>query len=394
MKKRITLLIMVFLIVSSSVSYASQNDTASYKTIIWLERPNSIWDPGNPIEDSDMIGNYIIYKEETRWAPVGSSVALGKSEGEYLYTPSGKRFAHFIGADNARVNADGSTVINAYYARGIFTYSFEIGNPQAEMSPDGVLYTGNGTVKYTIQGKYEQEVVIPSFVNNLMPINTNKSLPDAVCVGWSLDERTGYKEVLPYSDTISELLLPTDGMPYSGLIYHLKGVWYDNAQIIKTSCWREQLPDEVGLEENENFKVLALNGKMYVNYPATDYYLPIPKGATPIAGNEEGTQLVRTIPPEDGGDLWTFIYDRNIYSLSIDSNGADKINGSNDVKYQQNLDDFDPGWGEGTILTVNGVNYFFDGWYTHDGEFIAFNLGNVWMPAHDLSLTAHWISSE
>ena len=378
-------------------AYAGQVESAPYTVNIWVEKPNIERNPGNPVTDPYIIDNFMVYHTEIRWAPIGSSISLGRGEGDYLYTVSGRRFAHYVSSDKARVEADGSTVINAYYARGIFTYVFDIGNTQAEMAPDGELFTGGSNKKYTIMAKYEQSIVFPGLTNGLMPVNLNKAVPDAVCVGWALDERTGVKDILPYTDMVIDSMLPGDGMPYNGLVFNLKGVWYNNVQIVKTICWYEQLPDEMDSDDSESINRIALNGRIYINYPATDYYFALPKGTTPVVGDADGLTLVKTIQPKSDDDVsWQFIYDRKEYTLTLYANEAEDptIIGGTGIKYQQNLIDFDPGWNEGTILTVNGKTYLFYGWYTQENSFLAYNLGDAWMPSHDLVLFAMWIEAD
>lgn len=366
--------------------------TAEYTVKYWVEAPDYQGDPGDPTEDASAAEDYILYDEERREGEVGETIDLTVVDvGEYLRTKEkGRRFASYLSDDQSELKADGTTEINVYYVRDLFEYDFDMLHGQAEMTIGGVTYTGEGA-HYTILAKYEQSIVFPGVDNGLIPQNTNPSLPDAYCAGWLPDERTGSTAMLTYASKVSEELLPTDDMPYGDdLVFTLRGVWYDSAEQSILATWFEQLPEHEGLSDVDR---MTYNGKTYVHFPATDFEMTLPKGAKPQASSAPGLTFVTRLDADAsaGGAeayTWKFLYDRESYTVTFNTNGAGDIP-SQTLKYQQNLYQFDPGWGEGTTRTSGSTTYQFSGWYSN-GEFVAYRLNEIYMPAKNLALSAMW----
>ena len=368
---------------------------ADYTCVVWVEAPNIAGDPGDPTIAEEMLENYIIFSEETRRAEAGSVVSMTQNAfGEYLLAPNGRRFARFSFSDSAAVAADGSTVINAYYKRGVFTYEFALGLDQAEMKIGETLYKNNGEM-YTIEAKYGQEVAFPGIDNGLLPISTNIFRADAKCVGWTMDERTGstQSQAISFAPTIIESLLPTDAMPYDDMVFRLTGAWFNNPNIGMVACWFEQTPEESQEAESEELKRTTYNGTTYVNYPATNFPFVLPEGTHFAPGKAAGLELVASIAPEDPkqDNTWQLIYTRERYNVSFNTNGAAPIDPATGLMYQQNLYMFDLGWTEGTITTINNSQMRFDGWYNSKGQFLGYSLAGIWMPAGNLNLEAKWV---
>ena len=370
---------------------------ADYICYIWVEAPNVPGDPGDPTVDPEMSINYVLYAEETFTAEEGSSVKPSQNVlGEYLRAANGRRFARFLSSDSAVIAADGTSVVHAYYTRAVFTYAFDLGNDQAEMTIGDDVFKGNGDM-YTLEGKFQQEVAFPGIANGMLPTSTNILMPNAKCVGWTVDARTGVTgQALTHIQSISQSLLPTDDMPYDGLVYQLTGAWFNNPNMGMTACWFEELPDEVAAPESETLHRMVYGGKTYINYPATNFPFALPEGTQPKAGVSAGVKLENTVAPKDPqtDNTWTFVYSREKYNVSFDTNGAAPIAAAKGIMFEQHLGDFDPGWSAGTIAIIDDVQHTFDGWFNQYDQFLGHTLTEVWMPASDLKLEAKWSIAE
>lgn len=388
-------LIAIVLLVMACLSLRASAQTTGEiecKVLYWVERPNMQGDPGNPVEDPEAKSDYILFDQEMRRAEADGTITLSAEEaGCYLRTNGQqRRFASFLSCGEPEVDADGMMTLNVYYVRDVFAYEFDLANEQSEMTVGGTTYTGIGD-KFMLYGKYEQQVIVPGLDNGMLPANMNAALPDAYCAGWALDERTGIKEILSYTNSITEEMLPTDGMPYEDLIFELRAVWYGSSEQSILACWYEQLPEHEGLTDVNR---MTYNGKIYVNFPATNYEISLPKGSKPEASSAPGLTFITRIDADSSkegveGRTWHFIYGRERYRVIFDTNGAGEIR-AEDVMYQQNLSPFDPGWSEETTRTSGGTTYSFAGWYTGEGQFVANRLSEIYMPAKNLSLFAQW----
>ena len=333
----------------------------------WVEKPN-ITD--GVIENGDDPNQFMFFKSQQ-----------GEPE-PYLTTPSGKRFAHLL---ETKTMEDGSVV--AFYARGVFTYAFDVFTEIGEMTIGGITYKADDP--YMIQAKYEQLIVFPGLENGMMPKNVDSDLKDAYCAGWALDERTGDDKLLTYAGAVTEDMLPTDDMPYENLTFHLTAVWYDSGEKYVLSSWYEELPQDAAADANRK----SYSGKVYVNYSATDFELVLPKGTRPGASDALGLTLVAQIAPDASkpypeGSTWYFVYDRKQFTLTLHS-GIMESQSFSGIPYQQNLAQYDPGLNETTMREADGEAEFFAGWHQED-VFVGYSLNELYMTPYDLLLEGRW----
>jgi len=337
----------------------------------WVEAPGNQGDPGDPTADPAALENFVLYKTQEG----------GRPESFLRTDELGRRFAHLISNGTAE---DGT--VNAYYARGLFCYEFDVYNLLGEMTIADITYTGGGSERYTVFAKYEQSIVFPGFENGLMPVIGEPEKLDAYCAGWLLDERVGDKRLLTQVSAVSESMLPTDDMPYEDLTFTLTAAWFEGNDSCVLACWYEELPAEAKIADLNR---MSYGGKTYVNYPATDCEINLPKGSKPGVSSAPGVKYVTTIEPSGGDNRWQYVYDRERFTLSFDSGGAGSLNSHSGILYQQNLGDFDPGWDAATTRTQGGKTYKFMGWYQGE-SFISFSVGAMYMPPFDLKIVARW----
>ena len=372
---------------------AQQTKPTQYTVNYWVEKPNLFGDPGDPTLNPEDTMYYVLYMQEIKDGIAGQTVKLTDEDvDKYLRTPDkGRRFASFYVSEEAELAEDGSTQVNVYYARDLFTYEFDLLNDKAEMTVGDVTYYGGQLPRYSFRAKYEQTAIIPGMENGMLPTSSDPSQSGIYCSGWSMDQRTGETSMLTFSKTITESMLPTDDMPYEDLVFTFNAMWFNKPETSLLVCWYEELPEEVGQERER----MTYNGKVYIHYPESDYECELPAGAKPEAASAPGL-IYRTRldadPTKEGieGRTWQFIYDRDRFTVSFDSGGAGSIPAARDIMYQQNLGAAGPNWNEATTRTEGSTTYKFAGWHTSSGDFVGYRLSGMYMPSRDVRLTARW----
>jgi len=343
----------------------------------WVERPdNHGGDPGDPTKDPADINNFVLFGTEE-----------GSQPEPFLRTEAlERRFAHLIASETM---ADGS--INAYYARGVFRYEFDVFHELGEMTILDQTFRAGDEERYFVNAKYQQDILFPGLENGLIPTLMETDLLNAYCAGWAFDPRTGDNRLLTHVYAVSESMLPTDDMPYEDLTFLLTAVWFEGDDTYVLSSWFEESPSEVNVE---GLNRIDYNGKTYVNYPDTDVEVNMPRGSKPSASSTPGLLLITQIEPNENpddpeGSTWKFLYDRETFDLSFDTGGAESLKTQYGIPFQQNLAEFDPGWDSSTTRTQGGATYQFAGWF-HGEYFVSYNLADMYMPPFDLHLEAKW----
>ena len=388
-------LILAVMLSGIMLTSAWASDSVEYTVNYWVEKPNIFGDPGDPTFNEQDAENFMLFQQETREGSVGESIMLTEeAAGKYLRTEGlNRRFASYLSSSTLELGEGGNNEVNVYYAADHITYEFDLTNETAEMTIGGKTYYGNGEEKYTFRAKYGQEVIVPGMENGLMPTTSNpeQARNGVYCAGWSLDARTADEGLLAYTKVVTENMLPTDDMPYEDLVFVLSGMWFSAPEMSKLVAWYEETPEEAGQERNR----MTYNGKVYVNYPESDYECVLPRGVKPELSSAPGLILRGSIDPDKNKEgiesrTWQFVYDRDRFNVTFNTGGAGSIPQGQGVMYQQNLYSFDPGWNEGTTRTEGSTVYQFTGWYTDGGEFITYNLSDIYMPARNLRLNAQW----
>ena len=132
------------------------------------------------LQESLTAGQYDFKEKEVLYAPIGAQIDV--KNGKIIETvkttvtteksvPSYNYFTHQK-VDKATVSADGSTVVNIYYARNSYTFSFDLDkdSSKVKLTIGGKTYTGNGD-PYTFSAKLGEDVAsrwptVDNIVNN------------------------------------------------------------------------------------------------------------------------------------------------------------------------------------------------------------------------------------
>jgi len=350
-------------------------ETVSYLLVYWLEKTNIAGDPGTDPE------NYAFNRQETRQALAGSALSLQAGDvGAINYA----KFGH--GEQNVVVKGNGSTVVNVYFKRIVYTVNFSLNtnDPNITMTLNGQRYTIRDP--YLIQVKHQQDIggIWPSLKNTVF---------NSYFRGWKV----------PFSENwVTHRFIFTDDMiPPTGTSFTINAIWDSNTSLARADYWLEALPGDTG-------KQYVYKGVTYTlsAYDSQDFALL--NGSTlnykDINGMAEGQK-----PPElqfrKGGAYigdysttnqdnynseFNFFYLRLRYTLSFNTTGGISAPSSVTVPFGAALSAHDPGWNAATVYTdLTGVTYSFVGWYQDATYRTPFSFTGA-MPNRNMTLFAKW----
>ncbi|MCL1846889.1 MAG: InlB B-repeat-containing protein [Coriobacteriia bacterium] len=379
--------------------------TTQYTVVYWYEKPNFTGDPGyDPL-------NYSFYKSEIVTNVATGSVADYSTETSSTLTGiyvSGYRWTNSVAdyhhGESKVVEGDGTTVINVYYSRTVFTYIFNL-DPRSgyysEMTfprTGGTTYSqGEGVIIptfYSFTAKYEQDI------EDLWPSNWNADFynddPDRLYFhGWqgtnsNLTSRstkglTATEEFIPEGPGTQMVLRAS-----ANSVSIPKFVYY----------WFEALPDDpldkieprpIGFEQYTFFTGIPADG-FVLNEKDSQILISSSTAvnAKVFSGMEScGQYLINDDLPN--GEF-NFYYMRVRSELSFNTMGG--IEGARapgkdytDIMFEELLKDYLPA---NPTKTLDGITYTFVGWYLEPDYYTPVDFGSTRMPAYDFELYARW----
>jgi uncharacterized repeat protein (TIGR02543 family) len=380
--------------------------TVNYTLVYWVEKPNFSGDPGTN-ED-----NYIFYKAQTRQALAGSNVshtsATGLDRIEVVANPaianSTKEWATFGFGESATVMGNGTTVINVYFKRIVFTYQFNLSPTNTGdtctmqfMNPsNGQLYgpvyshTGgqNPIQTYSISAKYEQDI------EAIWPSSWNASFGNSAqtfnkFAYWNTDSIYASASYVSKRFTVTPDMLPRAGNAAS-----FRAVW-GNTILCQLDYWLQRLPEESG------GTVKTFNGVSRTFLLSSKHSQQILVSTLVNGKTIEGMTLVGTIYLDANRNettrlqdivYYTFYYSRNVYTLSFNTMGGNNIAPVPNVMFGADLSYNNLYMPTNPTKRVDGVDYIFQGWFLDADYHTPFD-PHMTMPNNDLTLFARWQST-
>ena len=332
------------------------------------------WIPGNGVKytvvywyenaDDD---NYSVAGSAEKAAVAGTSV----SSGTYSAQPdkfTGRDTTHFIynaeKAETVTVQGDGSTVLNVYFTRNVYTLTFQVYKSSG--------WLGSWQTVHTITAKYDQEI---SGEFDKAPLNTTYSGR-----AW---EDTG--------NTYDYALQTLDRMPGNNVTFHL---YNKNSNTQKTIYYYVQkvgttVSPNTWPNNTTNFELLK-EVKTYFNFATYNEEYHEIQGFTRYSSSVAGfnTQGRKDFTNNNTLNLY---YMRNSYPLSFHNYNAEVSGHGGPVQYEASIQDheFTPDYPNG--LEENA--YVFEGWYLNPffREEDKVNFDTFQMPASPVILYAHWV---
>ncbi len=365
-------------VTSNTVLYAVWTaNTVQYEVAYWFETANAItvaYDSSNPNSKYFDNGNFSYYgSSATKYAAAGSTITFTESNVNYSIT-GGK----FLRSDTIVVSGTGTSVVNVYFYRVSYTYTFDIstysgsGTFTSTMVWNGVTYTSGGSA-YSFTAKLDQDI------SGLWPClndSANNIIASVKSGGWSGSTTTYYfigwdPDFSSSTFVTKRFTLTTDMIPVDGKNGSVVALWSSTPTLRYVNYW---------------FEVVDGNtyGKETTTYNNTSYYLSSYTQSYYTSSNSLNPKNITGLTYIGGGSSGNtsdFYYNYNTYVYTLNYMGAG-TNSVTSLKYTQSLiEPQDPVYS----------GYVFQGWYTSAtfaGD--AYDFTNAKMPNNNLTLYAKW----
>jgi uncharacterized repeat protein (TIGR02543 family) len=413
------------------VLYASWTPkTVSYTLAVWMERANMSQNPDwVPTMNNLSHYDYVVSIPMTGTAGQMSAVGTGSGQavpsalatllsGTGAGASSPLRYAKFQGAVNKTIVGNGSTVVNVFVQRKIYTYNFIIvGNTATTqhslLDNANNRYEQGAPAPYVIRAKFEQNIasVYPSKFQKRTAVSGSGS--SAVWGDWAATtdfnqwsvSGSGMSDLTNWMSkrlVISSALVSANGQQAS---YSVTSQWssaasYQYRYFVEslTGTGDLQLADGtwyvLATEYNDTLHTTTLNyAKPMPGYVAIDAN---PGDSTAIGLRYDYNELTKTWTQNNSGDYRCYFYNRlNTLTLTYYPNKPAIAAGAvtNMPPNRTNLKYGDyVGPAPDEIPQLEG--YMFGGWYKDADLRVPFAFGDVPMPNANLAAYAKWTSTD
>lgn len=342
------------------------------------------WIPGNGVKytvvywyenaDDD---NYSVAGSAEKAAVAGTSV----SSGTYSAQPdkfTGRDTTHFIynaeKAETVTVQGDGSTVLNVYFTRNVYTLTFQVYKSSG--------WSGSWQTVHTIRAKYGAD------------ISDKWSFTGSDGVHYPLTTPNPTSWMPQSSSTYTQRITRMERMPGENITFHHTTT---NNTVRHFYYYVEALSGATGTRsfDGKSFDLyLDLTHDFNRIYYNEDFFLL--KGFTRYkAATENGTAVTISNNGTNWQSNWNsklyFYYTRDSYDLSFYNYNATVEGHGGPVQYEASIQghEFTPDYPNG--LEENA--YEFEGWYLNPffREEDKVNFDTFQMPASPVILYAHWV---
>ena len=327
-----------------------EGDDVKYMVVYW----------GENADDT----NYSALATATLTGKVGSTVTLDANTGVLPKSVSDSQHFKFSRSDSATIRADGSSVLNVYFSRNIYTLTFR--------EYRGGYFTGSYKTVATITAKYNASI-FAEFGKH--PFNTTYNGRAWECTdGSKYDYALQTLDRMPGFDATFNL--------YDQSSYVLKTIYY-YVQNVGTTVSSNRWPTSTA-----NFS-LYKEVQTYFNYATYDEEYHNIDGFNRYSASVAGFK--RNQKDFSSNNTLYLYYMRKSYTLTFNNYSAVS---DNTVEYEAKLDSYNnyvPARPEG--FSENAV---FMGWYEVEPSQITsttqrFDFTGKTMPADNLTLFAYWV---
>jgi fimbrial isopeptide formation D2 family protein/uncharacterized repeat protein (TIGR02543 family) len=387
-----------------------------YLALIWMERPNISGDPGTNQS------NYQFAQAVPLTALAGSTVDFSTAAGANTYLSGvtlNTPYCEYRAGETKTVSGNGLTVVNVYYKRIVYTFTFDMapGEASATTRPGTTLeflgntyhqgYAPNGTAytesKYSFQAKFEQDVeaVWPSWANITSAYRTTSTYNGSIWEQTSSGEfSVWYCADLSFNLASKRFTINDELIPPAGTTERVMVAIYSPVSEYQVEYWLEALP---GQEAGATPKTFGTTGeRLYVKSDLHSQTIKISEGTLSPKGIEGTTNVgISNLDKEgreyDGSNTsligtYRFYYTRNTFKLDFNCQGGALPSGS-----------LQPGWDYNKVMFEAPLHYYtplndpvwdnhsFLGW-TYDSEgYMPVDFNTVIMPNADLTVFAQWL---
>ncbi|MDR2157187.1 MAG: InlB B-repeat-containing protein, partial [Clostridiales Family XIII bacterium] len=360
-----------------------------YTVVIRREKKGVVGDAGTDVSNYEYAGKFT--HTAISGTPMDGIVANARAlcaAHAPIPLPAWLEFG-FAASTSETVLGNGSTILNVYYKRVVYTFSF---TPYSRES--GFASTAGATVtiggktytdanRYSFRAKYEQDV------SSVWPV---QPLAQFAVPGGRLHFQ-GWK--IPNANTtfVSKIVsLSADILPASGRTQTITA-YYLSSGITVNLHYMFETPDGKNMPG-----AVFRNGRYYVRdevYSQSVFSVGNPFSLKEIKGMEAQTAnaLQKTadgfaVPPGKPLAEQYLFYNRVRYAVNFDSQGGSPVSSA-----------VPGGFLPGAPLAAHRPpnptrsGYGFDGWYTNTDDTVRFDFGTETMPDADLMLYAKWIQN-
>ncbi|MDR2035438.1 MAG: InlB B-repeat-containing protein, partial [Coriobacteriales bacterium] len=293
--------------------------TANYTIALWMEKPNLYLPgaeptPGN-LSDYNYIGS-VNYIDSVRISgTTGTTTNVTSASLGSLWTTDGMlKYAEFQSAGNKVINGNGTTVVNLYAKRKVYTYTFNLGTTTGRsMKIGGITYnSGYGQTQYEMKVKYGMEILtkFPAQANDPTYVQFNGGT-GMIFSYWGKDfTGSGIYSTSGIATrwfAADEAVLPGDGNNSNKLQF--TAVWADPSTTYNYRYMIEALPGQVVTTTNSavyNSKTYIVKEELNERYQIDPVNFPIVAktidGLTALKQNWYNTDTTRTL------EYWPYTY--------------------------------------------------------------------------------------
>ncbi|MDR1028985.1 MAG: InlB B-repeat-containing protein, partial [Clostridiales Family XIII bacterium] len=363
-------------------------ENVDYTVVVWTEKKNIAGDAGMDPANYEYTGQFT----QTKTIEAGSSTdtlvqgAQNAVEASPVKPPSWSAFG-FASATSKNVLGNGATILNVYYKRVVYNFSFTPYDRGTSTTSNATLTLGGRTYtdasRYGFSAKYEQDVAAKWPVSPLAQL----SAPGNASLHFQ-----GWKVPNGKSIFVSKVItISLDLLPASGTNQTITANWITTGMMINLNYMFET-PDGKNMPG-----AVLYNGKYYVRdetYSQSSYSTGTPfalkeiKGMTPLTTNAlTKTATGFAVPTEKTfADQYLF-YNRAAFTISFQSQGGAAVQSVTGLLAGTPLASKKPTDPKRTDV---GSTYVFDGWYTGTDYMTRFDFASETMPDSNLILYAKW----
>ena len=343
--------------------------SVNYSVVYWFEKPNIAGDAGTNTD------NYMYNKTETRQALAGTEV-----NGTNLTGLSNITYGYFSHGDTKTIAGNGTTVVNVYYKRTVYTLNFSLGSngsPKIVFRNDASMtnfpgQTFNNSNAYSFTAKFGQDI------EKAWPSSWNATISRDVS-GSDSDKFTNWNSTwVTKRFTLNQELITSGGGAGTNaqtMTLSFSASW-GNPGTKYVEYWLERLPHETGGTEK--------NGTYYIK--STFHSQTVASGS--LSGKDIQGMTYQSAMDEGNGNSssnpYKFYYKRDRFTLSFDSQGGSSVASATGIMFEQKLNDKVP-------TAPIRDEYAFGGWYLEAECKTEFNFATATMPDDNLKLFAKWI---
>ena len=329
---------------------------------------------GENADDTD----YSALATASKTARTGTELTLDATSGALPSSYTDRGYFTFEKSDTVTILANGSSVLNVYFTRNVYTITFDLlGNLRRSSLTQSPVLTKNGqtyTDTYSFKAKYEQDI------SAQWPTAEDfTTLPVRSSFGPGSGTTTYYFS--RWADTwVSKRLTLTSNIISNGTI----SANWDTNLVTYTLNYMFETPDGSGTAYSYGGTT-----RYYKKSEAYSQTVSTTRASSWNAKLITGFTSVNVVP-DSKTNTFTLYYSRNKYKLTLNNYGT--TTSQNEVMFEASLASYGTPPNRPSDFSEKAV---FKGWYTVAPEHVtedtkAFDFATSTMPASDLVLHACW----